>query len=592
MAQKQGPNTCAVEEVPELNWKFYTECKYWMHRNICGFRTTIRYECCEGYAQIRGERGCVGVKPLVTAVELARQLGARKFVHYLEDSGLLKELDNVVTLFAPTDDAFEKLSKIEKLKFEGNLADNLMQHVLSGRVKIQEAEGDLKNSAGGSLYLTRYSNGITTVNCVPVIRRDHEAKDGIVHLIGGVLFPSSQNTLPELLREDGRFRELARMLLQSRPLLGTLRSNGPFTILAPSDEAFQELPPLELRRISQDINVTLAVVQNHIVPKPLCSPAVTDRQHVKTLSGESVEVHCNASGVYVNDHKFTGEILLGKNGHLSVITGILMPKRAKSLVDLIFERSDILSTFMSLLEDTGLAAALAEGTFTIFAPSNAAFEKAAPPNTTEELVHLLQHHVIHNERIRSDDFKDDRELPTWEGHGTLRLKVYRKSVGVDVAIITEADIEGYNGIMHVIDEVLVPRQESVLDLLQKDEQYSLFTEALKRAAGMQLLGNITTHTIFAPTNDAFQRYAGHLNNTETLQKILRNHIVDGIISTGSFRSPTLAYDLQSEQSQTLRVRHRAHNDHITVNRAHIVKKDLLGRDGIVHCIDQVLMPPL
>lgn len=591
MAQRQGPNICAVEEVSDLNWKLYTECKYWIHRNICGFKTVIRYECCEGYTQIRGERGCVGVKPLATAVEVAKQLGANRFARYLEDSGLVKQLDNVVTLFAPTDEAFDGLSKIEQLKFEASLEDNLMQHVVGGRVKVEEAEDRLENSVGGSLYVNRYSNGITTVNCVPVIRRDHEAKDGIVHLIGDVLFPASKSSLPQLLLEDGRFRELARMLLRSDPLLSLLRREGHFTILAPSDEAFQELPPADLRRVTQDINVTRAVVQNHIVPRPLCVPAVIEKQHVKTLSGESVELHCNASGVYVNGNKFTGETMLGSNGHVSVISGVLMPDSAKSVMDLIAQRSDRLSTFLALLEESGLATELSQGTFTVFAPTDEAFKRAEPPSTAERMVEFLRHHVVADQKIHSDEFRDDWQIPTWKGHGTLRLKVYRKSLGVDAAIITEADIEAYNGIVHVIDQVLVAPEENVFELLQKEEEYSAFTEALRRARDLHLLGNYT-YTIFAPTNEAFRRYAPQLDNPATLRKVLRNHIVDGMVSTGSFRSPTLAYDLLSEQEETLRVRHRAHNERITVNDAHVVKKDLLAKDGIVHCIDDVLMPKL
>lgn len=61
--------------------------------NFCYlFVSVIRYECCEGYKQRQGEEGCTGVKPLKNVLETARDLGATRFVNYLEESGLGREL--------------------------------------------------------------------------------------------------------------------------------------------------------------------------------------------------------------------------------------------------------------------------------------------------------------------------------------------------------------------------------------------------------------------------------------------------------------------------------------------------------------------
>ncbi|CAG0897035.1 unnamed protein product [Darwinula stevensoni] len=56
--QKEGPNACVVEEVPGTDRRFYTECRYWMNRQICGQKTVLRYECCEGFERIEGRKGC------------------------------------------------------------------------------------------------------------------------------------------------------------------------------------------------------------------------------------------------------------------------------------------------------------------------------------------------------------------------------------------------------------------------------------------------------------------------------------------------------------------------------------------------------
>ncbi|XP_040064336.1 transforming growth factor-beta-induced protein ig-h3-like [Ixodes scapularis] len=482
---------------------------------------------------------------------------------------------------------------------------------------------------GGFLHVNRYSNGITTVNCVPVLRRDHEATDGLVHLLEGILSPASTASLPQLLMEDGRFREMARMMLRSEALVAQLRREpGPFTLLAPSDEAFQAMPPGQLQRISQDLNVTAGnkkdlewhvnstkptppwinfnsilalvsnlrtqlsaaadLIRNHVVPRSLCAPAIIAEHRVKSLSGDKLELSCNASGVYANEHRFTGEMMLGGNGHISVLTGILMTDKARSLVDLMAQRSDRLSTFVSLLADSGLASELSEGSFTVFAPTDDAFERVFLPTDSEALKKLLQRHLVPDRKIMSESFWDDAKLDTLEGGATLRLKVYRKSLGVDTAIITESDVEGHNGVVHVVNRVLEPPQGSVMEVLEKDDRFSLFAQALKRARELQLVNNYT-QTVFAPTNEALSDYATDLENPSILENVVLSHIVDGLVPTGSFQSPKLSYDLVSERAHPLRVRMRGSN--LTVNGVHVLRPDLLARDGIVHCVNGVLLPP-
>lgn len=96
---------------------------------------------------------------------------------------------------------------------------------------------------------------MTTVNCAPIVRKDQLATNGIVHLIDEVLVPpastSGRPSIPEALFSDGRFREMSRIMLQSN-YVNELRRGGPFTLLAPTDEAFQSLSGVELDRITND----------------------------------------------------------------------------------------------------------------------------------------------------------------------------------------------------------------------------------------------------------------------------------------------------------------------------------------------------
>ncbi|GBO42313.1 hypothetical protein AVEN_201929-1 [Araneus ventricosus] len=95
---------------------------------------------------------------------------------------------------------------------------------------------------------------MTTVNCAPMVRRDQQATNGIVHLIDKVLVPPPANgapTLAEALFTDSRFRELSQMMLRSN-YVNELRGGGPFTVFAPDDEAFQSISAEEMDRITGD----------------------------------------------------------------------------------------------------------------------------------------------------------------------------------------------------------------------------------------------------------------------------------------------------------------------------------------------------
>ncbi|CAG7722580.1 unnamed protein product [Allacma fusca] len=178
VAKSQGPNACIVEEVPDLSKKYYTECKYWPVRKVCGRETIVRYECCEGFKQVPGEEGCTGVKALKNVLEVSRDFGATKFVKYLEDSGLGHELtqEGTYTLFAPTDQAFESPSgqivgmKIESFLTPGGENPVLRYHISDKKYLSKDFSGNneikslqIKNYDGRQLRISKYSIGVGAI---------------------------------------------------------------------------------------------------------------------------------------------------------------------------------------------------------------------------------------------------------------------------------------------------------------------------------------------------------------------------------------------------------------------------------------------
>ncbi|XP_076352221.1 periostin-like isoform X2 [Tachypleus tridentatus] len=555
IAQRQGPNTCAVEEVPGTNKKYWTECKYWMNREICGVQTVIRYECCEGFHLIKHKPGCMGVKPMTNVLDTAKSLGATQFVDYLTKAGLaesLRHAGSAVTLFAPTNEAFDMM----------------------------------------------------TVNCGPVVRKDQEAKNGIVHLIDRVLVPPGRTgipSIPEILEKDERFRSLARTLFRSN-LASELNYGGPYTLLAPSDESFQKIPSAERARMTNDPEARLALLKQHVIPHTVCVPGITGEHKLRTIGGDHIEFHCNQSGTFVNDVKISPETIMSKNGVINPISDVLVPERARSVLDLA-HRSNNLKTFSALVHSADMEKELVRPniTITVFAPSDNAFE-ALPEErrywlkeNADEARNVLNYHIIKG-RVKTNTFSDSQRLETIGGN-QIRLKVYRKSVGVESAMVSEGDKEGQNGVIHVINKVLTPPQRNTLELLENNDNFSIFTDAVQRVRKVEpqfLSSRSPSHisfTVFAPTNQAFKRMRHKdmksiMKDEKSLKKFVQNHVVDDMISSHFFR-PKLTYDIHTEYDM---VKVRKKRGHLMVNSAHIVEPDLITKDGIVHCIDKVLMP--
>ncbi|XP_054712252.1 transforming growth factor-beta-induced protein ig-h3-like [Uloborus diversus] len=616
IAQSQGPNTCAVEEVPGTNKKYWTECKYWMNREICGAKTVLRYECCEGFHQIARQDGCTGVKPMADVVRTARDLGATTFVDYLHEAGLTERLrkpGQAITLFAPTNEAFERLTSADQESLRVSLLERqspfLLHHAVAGR-KLHsrdfKGEQEVETMDGqNKLRINKYNHGMTTVNCAPMIRKDQQATNGIVHLIDQVLVPPTaapgRQTIPEVLFSDGRFRELSRIMLQSN-YVNDLRRGGPYTLLAPTDEAFQSISAHELSRMTSDPDARMALMKNHILPHTVCIPAVIDTHKMKTVDGQRLQLSCNQSGVYVDDAKVSSEQLVTQNGVISIISKVLVPDRARSVMSLLERRPEQVSTFSRLLKKSGVESYLEKPniTVTVFAPSNYAFNQMSEEEFSRldddhrKLEELMKHHVVVG-RVKTESISDDQKVESVDEANSLRLKVYRKEVGVESAIIEDSDIEGQNGVLHVIDRVLTPPSHSIMELLQSNEEYSMMADAIHNVQEFEphFLSSRSnkSFTIFLPTNEAFEKLGEEnfhhiMKNKRRLKKMVQNHVVDNMFATGSIHSK-LQYNVRTEY-QTVKV--HKEKDGLMVNTAHVIQPDVLTKDGIVHCIDKVLIP--
>jgi len=617
IAREQGPNACVVEEVPGSKWKIWTECKYYLPRKICGQKTLLRYECCEGFYRVPGREGCSGVKPLKNILETARELGASDFVNYIVESGLDKELsrEGAFTLFAPTNEAFQSIpfelrGRIDS--YRGNIENPILRyHVTDRKIMSEHFHADMSVATlldGNRIRINKYSTGMLTVNCRTIVRKDQEATNGVVHLIDSLLDPAAvmNREVSEIISTDGRFSVLARIMEESA-FFNKLRSAGsaPITILAPSDEAFQKMPASRLEAILKDKEARLALLQNHVLVHPLCATAIIDEHHMRTMSGNRLQLQCDENGVTIEGARIRNkDFILGNNGLVHMLDDVLIPDRAKNLLEL--AQSEHLETFMELVKIGGVEEAFSNfGEYTLFIPSEAAFH-SLPMEVLDEmrssqenaqaaiLYHATQGRILTNKVI------DNQLYMSLDEENPLRLSVYRKAVGIENSIVEKADFEGQNGVIHIINRVVFPSNISAVDLLRREGQYKIFLSALEKVMSsksdnlLDLSSSDSIFTFFVPTDQAFQSLSNETiakfsYDSAFLKTVVANHVVRGLFSSEAFKTD-FVYKLPSLYSD-LALQRDADNG-IKVNNCKVLHGDLMNSNGIIHVIDRVLMPSL
>ena len=181
-----------------------------------------------------------------------------------------------------------------------------------------------------------------------------------------------------------------------------------------------------------------------------------------TLEGSDITVTINADGVFINDAMVTVADIEASNGVVHVIDAVLLPPAPPSVVDIIVNSEDH-NTLEAAVIAAGLADDLSgEGPFTVFAPTDAAFA-ALPAGTVEallmdptgQLAQILLYHVIGGAAVFSTDLTDGQMATTLEG-SDITVTINADGVFINDAMVTVADIEASNGVVHVIDAVLLP----------------------------------------------------------------------------------------------------------------------------------------
>lgn len=400
-------------------------------------------------------------------------------------------------------------------------------------------------------------------------------------------------TIVDLAVADGRFNTLVQAV-QAAGLAETLAGEGPFTVFAPTDDAFAKLPAGTLEALLADPEQLKNILLYHVVAGKVMSDQAKTLSEAEMLNGEKVTIRSEMDKLMINDSQVVLADIEASNGVIHVIDTVLLPPQKATIVDIAKEDGRF-TTLLAAVEAAGLVDTLnGEGPFTVFAPTDDAFAKL-PAGTVEALLQdipqlssILLYHVVPGKLMAADVTSADY-LTTAQGE-SVRIKVEDGKAFINEAQIILTDIEAANGVIHVIDTVILPGK-TIVDVAVNDGRFTTLTTALQAANLVETLQGEGPFTVFAPTDDAFAKLPagtveGLLQDIPTLTDILLYHVVPGAVTSDQVVNLTSADTVLGKPISI-----KVEDGKVFINEAQVVIVDIVTKNGIIHVIDAVLLPP-
>jgi transforming growth factor-beta-induced protein len=248
-------------------------------------------------------------------------------------------------------------------------------------------------------------------------------------------------------------------------LVTTLQGTGPFTVFAPTDDAFAAAGINLADFDTAEENATLSdILLYHVYSGAVASSDVTDGLTVSMVNGDDATFTVATDGtVMIGDATVTTADVQASNGVIHVIDKVLMPP--VDLVDIptVATSTGVHTALVAALSQAGLVETLqGAGPFTVFAPTDAAFTAAGidlSELTTEAglatLTDILLYHV-YSGAVASSDVTDGLTVSMVNGDDATFTVATDGTVMIGDATVTTADVQASNGVIHVIDKVLMP----------------------------------------------------------------------------------------------------------------------------------------
>lgn len=277
------------------------------------------------------------------------------------------------------------------------------------------------------------------------------------------------------------------------------------------------------------------------------------------------------------------------------------PQPALQTIASIASNDPNFSILVDALTQTNLVSAVADqnAQLTVFAPTNEAFMSlfgtlginSVNEISNDVLSNILLYHVLGTKQMSNS--LTTNYYQTLGSANSNQLSLYidtENSVQINGNTkVIAPDIEADNGVIHVINSVLLP--PSVVDIATANENFSILVTALVKANLTSALDGTGPFTVFAPTNQAFEALFAKLGvsgvddlSPEQLTPILLYHVVSGNILSNTLSDGDIP-TLNSEKNLTVNLSSGA-----TINTSKVIAADIQGSNGVIHVIDHVLIP--
>jgi uncharacterized surface protein with fasciclin (FAS1) repeats len=437
-----------------------------------------------------GDDDPIAMPDPLNIVETAQEAGSfTTLITALDATGLTSALEGPgpLTVFAPTDDAFAALpaGTLESLLADPDaLAAILLYHVAEGDLRAGDVVGSTFIPTLNGQAVTVGDDGGPTIDGAAILTADILASNGVIHVIDQVILPSNEDIV-EIAVGNESFSTLVTALTAA-DLVGALQGEGPFTVFAPTDDAFAAVPADVLAALLADVDALTQVLTYHVVPGRVLSSDVVGINSAETLNGASVSISVDGAAVRVDDANIIATDIQGTNGVIHVIDQVILPAdlmlaQARRSPSISARKNDnpsiaeiaIGAGFSELVGalsyvdeelNTGLVDLFLNGTdqFTVFAPTNAAFadlyallRAVVDPGIngiTDVPATIVRDVVVprNGERTIESLLGETFSVRT---DGTIRdgLTGLR-----DDAAVTGPNNSARNGIVHIINQVIVP----------------------------------------------------------------------------------------------------------------------------------------
>jgi transforming growth factor-beta-induced protein len=414
--------------------------------------------------------------------------------------------------------------------------------------------------------------------------------------------PTGPGTIADIAAGDDQFSTLVDALARV-DLVTTLQGDGPFTVFAPTNAAFEALG-VDLNTLS-DEDLT-EILLYHVIPGEVASTDLPEGQlYASTASatgpnGAALSILVERSGTTVtvnNAANVSTPDVDASNGVIHIVDAVILP------LDVVGHASANAnySSLVGAVDGAGLVPTLqGDGPFTVFAPDNDAFAQVDLSGLSQdEITNILLYHVLGG-AVASTDLQDGNTYAgtantTGPDDTSVSMLIQKSGDGVrvnDAANVAVADIVATNGIIHAIDAVILPLD--VVGHASANSDFSELVNALGVAEGnlVATLQGDGPFTVFAPVNSAFEDIAAVVAGLTPaeLRDVLLYHVVGGANVLSSTLSDGQVVTTVNTGEFTVNVGTEVTITDAQGGTARVVFTDVQATNGVIHVLDKVLLP--